>query len=169
MTVTTRNAKISMYSLPFPYHQVDSSAFLQISYDGDTGRVKVMVDESTRGILNSCIDETISLPQNWWKNAYIGVSASTGDLADNHDIIEINTYTGVSELAPIDEDVLEAQQEQKKASELEKLLQNENININKLNPTERAFFALVKELYDRQQLQLAQIKRELEHSMAGRS
>lgn len=145
---------------------MNSAAFLQISYDGDTGVVKVMVDESGRGILSSCFEETVNLPQDWWKNVHIGVSASTGDLADNHDIIEIITYPGVTSLPVEDDEIVEARLEAEKTLQLEKMLQNENIDRSHLNPKDYALFALVKELYDRQQLELSQIKRELEHSLA---
>ena len=147
---------------------MDSSASIQISYDADTGRVKITVDESSNGSFVSCVEEIVNLPENWWKNVYIGVSASTGDLADNHDLIEIVTYTGISSLPEglmkVDDKV-----EKEKKEELEKLLQNEGISASRLNPKEYAFYMLLKETYDNRQRELGKIKRELEHSMAGRS
>lgn len=146
---------------------MDSSAFLQISYNAQTNHLKVMIDENSRGIMSSCINTDIDLPADWWKTVYIGVSASTGDLADNHDILEIQTYKGVDVLPAVNDEEMDLKAEKEKSSQLEKLLLNENIDVGKLNPKSYALFALVKELYDRQQIQLGQIKRELEHSMAG--
>ena len=37
-----------------------------------------------------------TLPEGWWKKAHIGISASTGDLADNHDLIEVSTMLGIT-------------------------------------------------------------------------
>lgn len=108
------------------------------------------------------------MPEDWWKSVHIGVSASTGDLADNHDVIEIQTYKDISELPALDDASLEEKRSKEKENNLKILLANENIDINQLNPKERAFFALVKELYDRHTERLFQLKRELEHSMAGR-
>merc|ERR1711988_1081572 len=35
----------------------------------------------------------IALPAHWSRTSYIAMSASTGDLADNHDVIGLSTYT----------------------------------------------------------------------------
>jgi hypothetical protein len=33
------------------------------------------------------------LPKNWLKTAYVGVTASTGQLADNHDVISLLSFS----------------------------------------------------------------------------
>jgi hypothetical protein len=33
------------------------------------------------------------LPVSWARRSYIGISASTGQLADNHDILSLSTYS----------------------------------------------------------------------------
>jgi hypothetical protein len=48
------------------------------------------------------------LPDNWANRAYIGMTATTGALADNHDVISLKTY---SDLA-----VLEAEEEEERVS-----------------------------------------------------
>ena len=157
-----------MYSIDrFSYNQVDSASSIRISYDSTTNHIKVDFDEKNQGRYISCIDETVVFPADWWKNVYVGVSASTGDLADNHDLLEVTTYPNIDTLPEVPKEVAEAQIEKEKRAQLESLLKSENIETSVLNPKEYALFALVKELYDKQQQELAQTKRELEHSMAG--
>lgn len=164
-----RNVKISMYSIDqFSYVQVDSASSIRISYDSTTNRIKVDFDEKNQGSYISCIDETVVFPTDWWKTVYVGVSASTGDLADNHDLLEVITYPDINALPEVPKEVAAAQLEKEKRAQLENLLKSENIDTSILNPKEYALFALVKELYDKQQQELAQTKRELEHSMAGK-
>ena len=75
---------------------MENAARIQISYDGDLQRVVVRSDHNNRGYYDECFSAKVNLPAEWWRNAYIGVSASTGDLADNHDVLEISTVVGVS-------------------------------------------------------------------------
>lgn len=37
--------------------------------------------------------ERLELPEGWLEHAHIGVTATTGQLADNHDVISLQTYT----------------------------------------------------------------------------
>ena len=35
----------------------------------------------------------IPLPDNWSRRAHLGLTASTGQLADNHDVVSLSTYS----------------------------------------------------------------------------
>lgn len=69
----------------------------------DASRVKVVVngvsleisiDPKNSGEWTECVKiPDIGLDANWLKGAFIGVSASTGQLADNHDVMSIQSYT----------------------------------------------------------------------------
>lgn len=54
--------------------------------------LKVMVDSRNSGEWMHCATiDSLGLPAGWIKDAYIGITASTGQLADNHDVIALET------------------------------------------------------------------------------
>jgi mannose-binding lectin 2 len=58
------------------------------------GTVKVEVDAESDGVWEPCAEFKPSiLPENWEKGVFLGVSAATGGLADNHDILSLNAYS----------------------------------------------------------------------------
>ena len=137
---------------------------MQISYDAETGQIVVRTDPHNRGYYDNCISAKVDLPEGWWQNAYIGVSASTGDLADNHDVIEISTMLGVTSLVN-EEEITRKSREDAFNNDLNALLAEDGIDVSKLNPTELAIFSLAKSLSDAESDELEKLKRELEHSM----
>jgi mannose-binding lectin 2 len=64
-------------------------------------KVTVLVDAKNAGDFVECA--TMELPmnngkkfgENWAKSAHIGVTASTGQLADNHDVLSLVTYADI--------------------------------------------------------------------------
>ncbi|CBK25427.2 uncharacterized protein [Blastocystis hominis] len=146
---------------------VENAARIQISYDGDLQRVVVRSDHNNRGYYDDCFSAKVDLPAEWWRNAYIGVSASTGDLADNHDVLEISTVVGVSSLEN-EEAITQKEREDAFRATLAGLLKEEGLEAEKLNPAELALASLVKALSDAELDELEKLKRELEHSMSCR-
>lgn len=70
--------------------------------------VSVFLDARGTGDFKSCIS-SLMLPQHlrgneWWSMAHIGVSASTGQLADNHDVLALQVWNGL-----VQSDVFEEQ------------------------------------------------------------
>ena len=54
----------------------------------------MFVDAANTGEWESCVQiEDTKLPDYWANRAYIGMTATTGALADNHDILSIKTYS----------------------------------------------------------------------------
>ena len=54
--------------------------------------LKVMVDAKNSGEWLECANlEKLDLPAGWLRDAFIGLTASTGQLADNHDVISLVT------------------------------------------------------------------------------
>lgn len=52
------------------------------------------IDATNSGEWTECVKvNDIGLPGNWLRRAYLGLSASTGQLADNHDIISLATFS----------------------------------------------------------------------------
>ena len=57
----------------------------------------VYVDPRNRGEWEECVViEDIPLPEGWAREAHVGLTASTGQLVDNHDIISLVTYAGMT-------------------------------------------------------------------------
>lgn len=127
----------------------------------------VRSDHNNRGYYDECLSAKVSLPADWWRNAYIGVSASTGDLADNHDVLEISTVVGVSSLEN-EEMITRQERENAFRAGLAGLLKEEGLEMERLDPAELALASLVKALSDAELDELERLKRELEHSMSGR-
>lgn len=54
----------------------------------DDRKLSVFVDPRNRGEWEECVVlDDIPLPEGWAREAHIGVTATTGQLVDNHDII----------------------------------------------------------------------------------
>jgi mannose-binding lectin 2 len=50
----------------------------------------VSLDSKNSGEYTSCVkDVELELPAGWNANAYIGLTATTGQLADNHDVLSL--------------------------------------------------------------------------------
>merc|ERR1711871_1574491 len=56
--------------------------------------VKIMIDARSTGTWVDCADiPNLPLPAHWSRSAYVAMTASTGDLADNHDVLGLSTFT----------------------------------------------------------------------------
>lgn len=69
--------------------------------------VQVSIDPKNTGEWTDCFRKQVSIPEEWIEDATIGITASTGGLADNHDVIALSVYDDVIDLshAEIDEKV----------------------------------------------------------------
>ena len=67
---------------------------VKIGFDGTTHMVRVSIDEKNSGTFHTCFSEVVDLPGQWWQGAHVGISATTGQLADNHDILSVETVAG---------------------------------------------------------------------------
>ena len=64
----------------------DSKSTVKLTYIN--GRVSVALDAKNTGEFVTCIqDVPLNLPADWNTNAYFGVTSTTGQLADNHDLL----------------------------------------------------------------------------------
>ena len=67
----------------------------RIHFDSRQRAVTVEVDAKNTGEWVKCIDRaSVDLPQDWHKTAHIGMTATTGQLADNHDVISLGVIEG---------------------------------------------------------------------------
>lgn len=60
--------------------------------------VRISIDAKNTGDWQSCYSKQLNLPVNWIDDATIGITASTGGLADNHDVIGLSVFEYVSSL-----------------------------------------------------------------------
>lgn len=67
----------------------------RIHYDSRSRSVTVEIDARNTGEWIKCIDKAVvDLPAEWHKSAHVGMTATTGQLADNHDIISLQVLEG---------------------------------------------------------------------------
>ena len=142
---------------------------MKIGYSASTGKVTVSIDEKNSGNFHTCFTENINLKPDWWRRAYIGISATTGQLADNHDILSVETVEGESD----PEKVLVS--ESKEVQDLKnheshmfaELMTKYSVNVNGLDQKERSLLKLIEESDKSQHLALNKLKRETEHKIVG--
>ena len=145
---------------------MEKFAQARISYDGTTQEIKVTIDSKGTNFYQSCISEVSALPADWWRTVHIGISASTGQVADNHDSISVETYVGTTTVPEKEVDALTEKQQEER---LNALLAAESINSKSLDPKDRALYAMVGELGESRQREVDKLKRSLEHSLTGRN
>ena len=142
---------------------------MKIGYSASTGKVTVSIDEKNTGNFHTCFTENITLKPDWWRRAYIGISATTGQLADNHDILSVETVEGESD----PDKVLVS--ESKEVQDLKnhenhmfaELMTKYSVNVNGLDQKERSILKLIEESDKSQHLALNKLKRETEHKIVG--
>ncbi|KAI9922001.1 hypothetical protein PsorP6_001454 [Peronosclerospora sorghi] len=61
-------------------------------------RLVVEVDEKATGLWVACHEMILPLQADWLRTATLGITASTGELADNHDIIRFDAYSEFSDV-----------------------------------------------------------------------
>lgn len=143
---------------------------VKIGYSASTGKVTVSIDEKNTGNFHTCFTEVTNFNADWWKTAYIGISATTGQLADNHDILSVETVEGEGDPDKV------AVSESKELQELHtnennvfnELMKKFSVNVNALNVKERSVLSLIEDTDKNQRLALNKLKRELEHKIVGK-
>ena len=142
---------------------------MKIGYSASTGKVIVSIDEKNTGNFHTCFTETISLKPDWWRRAYIGISATTGQLADNHDILSVETVEGESDPDKVSVSESKEVQDVKKNENhvFAELMTKYSVNINGLTQKEQSLLKLIEDSDKSQHLALSKLKRETEHKIVG--
>jgi mannose-binding lectin 2 len=73
-----------------------SSSMSRLKVSFSRNNVRIEVDPSNSGTWSDCYSEKLELPSNWYTKATVGVTASTGSLADTHDVIGLSFYEYVT-------------------------------------------------------------------------
>ncbi|RQM22339.1 hypothetical protein B5M09_008870 [Aphanomyces astaci] len=58
--------------------------------------VSIQIDPTNSGFWSPCFEDTVQLPPTWFSQATIGLTATTGSLADTHDVIALELYEYVT-------------------------------------------------------------------------
>lgn len=87
------------------FDPVYSSSRLRIKVDGTS--VRLEVDPQNEGAWTECYAGTLPFSPEWLRRATFGITASTGALADNHDILSVRAFDDVNDygMAQADADV----------------------------------------------------------------
>lgn len=65
--------------------------------------MEVYIDPQNSGDWTPCVNiSTLGLPSNWARSAHLGLTASTGQLADNHDVLSLKTYSDAATLDAVE-------------------------------------------------------------------
>ncbi|RLN92171.1 hypothetical protein BBJ28_00013314 [Nothophytophthora sp. Chile5] len=67
----------------------------KITYTQADKLLTILVDADASGNWVKCYSQQLTIGDDWMNEAYVGISASTGGLADNHDVIALNVYDDV--------------------------------------------------------------------------
>ena len=127
------------------------------------------IDEKNTGNFHIGLNERVDLSPNWWRNARISVSAATGQLADNHDILAVETTQGVGDpdLVAVSASHEEAAAEKEDTELVQELLRENGVEVASLSETMKGLVRAMERTATEQQLKLSKLKRELEHSLVG--
>ncbi|EGZ24896.1 hypothetical protein PHYSODRAFT_539853 [Phytophthora sojae] len=85
------NAAVRYHEQSANFDPVHSISRVKVKIDKT--RLVVEVDDHASGLWVACHEMTLPFSADWLRMATIGITASTGALADNHDIIRFDAYS----------------------------------------------------------------------------
>ena len=108
-------------------------------------RLEVLIDAANTGEWESCVKvDDLRLPDNWATKAYIGLTATTGALADNHDILSLKTYSDTAvmeEKQSVEIDGLARHDSESAVEYLNRLLKTTGVSDARLSAAQTAVHA----------------------------
>lgn len=99
------DAAFRYYSGSGNFDPVYSSSRVRVKVKGT--ELEVEVDPRSEGLWTPCYKGVLPFSADWLKRATFGITASTGALADNHDILRVHAFSDVKDyaLGKVDADV----------------------------------------------------------------
>ena len=144
---------------------------VKIGYSESTGMVRVAIDEKNTGNFKTCFTEVTQFEPGWWKEATIGISATTGQLADNHDILSVETVEGEGDpdkvAVSVPREIKELEEEE--SHTFQEMLTRYSVNEAALSDSAKKLLKAMERVDQRRHLGLNKMKRELEHKIVGRN
>lgn len=147
---------------------IHNHAEARFSYNADTKKFKVTIDAKGDGKVKDCAEADIPLDKSWADNIYVGISAATGQLADNHDILSFNIYK-TDDINQIPDEEKKKLEEEKNEKESE--FNNEVIkaggDVSQMNPIEKALHEKINGLELQTEIKLGDLEHHLEHQLTA--
>ena len=142
---------------------------VKIGYSQKDSMIRVSLDEKNTGNFHTCFVEHAEFAPEWWRSAHLGISSSTGQLADNHDILSVETVEGLGNPDEVTADMsAEKQQSAKKNSAFfSALLAEQHVDTSKLSETEKTLLRVMEKLVVQQEADVSKLKREVEHTLVA--
>ncbi|KAF0694907.1 Aste57867_14249 [Aphanomyces stellatus] len=81
-----------------------SSSMSRVKVSFSNNFVNVQIDPTNSGFWSPCYEDTLQLPASWFNDATLGITASTGSLADTHDVIGLELYDTMHDEAILQKD-----------------------------------------------------------------
>ena len=131
--------------------------------------IRVSLDENNTGKFHTCFVEQTAFASDWWRTAYVGISASTGQLADNHDILSIETVEGEGDPDKVaaSPSHAAAKLEEEENSAFQAMMAKRSVNPAALTAQENALVKMMEAIDQRRRLDVSKLKRELEHRIVA--
>ncbi|OQR96578.1 lectin [Achlya hypogyna] len=85
------DAAVRYYEESDSFNPVHSAARIKVKID-EANRLRVDVDAKNEGAWTRCYEGDLALPRGWLARATVGISAATGGVADNHDVLKLSSY-----------------------------------------------------------------------------
>jgi mannose-binding lectin 2 len=85
-----------------------STARVKLQYRASTGALRISVDAASSAEWRECATVSLreeGLTAGWAASSHLGVTASTGSLADNHDALALSTFDSADDTAVAAEDL----------------------------------------------------------------
>ena len=144
---------------------------VKIGYSESPGMVRVALDEKNTGNSKTCFTEVTQFEPGWWRQATIGISATTGQLADNHDILSVETVEGEGDpdkvAVSVPREIKELEEEE--SHTFQEMLMRYSVNEAALSDSAKKLLKAMERVDQRRHLGLNKMKRELEHKIVGRN
>ena len=159
----------SVLSSPYPHRQVDTYAVVKIGYSQKDSMIRVSLDEKNTGNFHTCFVEHAEFAPEWWRSAHLGISSSTGQLADNHDILSVETVEGEGDpdKVSVSPSRAAAKLEEEENSAFQAMMAKRSVNPAALTAEETSLVKVMEAMDQHQRLDVSKLKRELEHRIVA--
>lgn len=147
---------------------IHNHAEARFSYNSETKKFKVIIDAKGDGKFVDCAEAEVGLDKKWTDNIYVGISAATGQLADNHDILSFNVYNtdNINEIPDEEKKKLEEEKNEKE-SEFSSEVAKAGGDVNQMNPIEKALHEKINGLELQTEIKLGDLEHHLEHQLTA--
>ena len=142
---------------------------VKIGYSQKDSMIRVSLDEKNTGNFHTCFVEHAEFAPEWWRSAHMGISSSTGQLADNHDILSVETVEGEGDpdKVSVSPSRATAKLEEEENSAFQAMMAKRSVNPAALTAEERSLVKVMEAMDQHQRLDVSKLKREVEHTLVA--